>query len=244
MNFKELLKNKKLIGGAAAVLVVGVVTATVLLLPRSSPPLETDPDPGSTVSVQTPTVSTPDAASSTPTEESKAPGSETEISDVEVNLESQTPTTSSKPVGSDSSKAEEPAKPVTPAEPEQPDNGNSGGIQIGGGDTTEEYNCGSKNHHCKGPESHAFILNLELEGCSYCGSHSCPSFYGTDQWGNGGLFPKLCPKYDEKKDPLKYCQKCGREMWSQSNPTGCFGYLHDTQCECGEFVEANTCHHH
>ena len=115
MNIKGLLKNKKLMIGAAAVLVVGVVTATVLLLPHGSPPLETDPNSSSgVVSVQPPTVSAPDDTSSAPEEESSAPGKETEVSDIEVKLEPQTPTTSSKPTGNGGSgKAEEPAKPVT-----------------------------------------------------------------------------------------------------------------------------------
>ena len=77
-----------------------------------------------------------------------------------------------------------------------------------------------------------------------CGSHSCPSFYDVNEWGFTAYNPQKCPKYQETKDPAKYCQRCGREMWSPENPNGCFSYLQDTQCECGELVKGNTCHHH
>ena len=78
--------------------------------------------------------------------------------------------------------AEKTEKPITTTSPPNPEN-NPSGIIIAG-EKTEEYNCGVANHHCDGPETHAYISNLELEGCPYCGSHSCPSFYATDEWGN------------------------------------------------------------
>ncbi|OJU18288.1 MAG: hypothetical protein BGN88_00910 [Clostridiales bacterium 43-6] len=119
---------------------------------------------------------------------------------------------------------------------------NSGGIQIGGGETTSKYKCGCANHHCDSPETHAFVLNLELEGCPYCGSHSCPSFYGVDEWGNAGYFPKLCPKYDIKKDPVYYCQECGKKTGDGSKGT-CVRFVKDCNCpNCGVFVKAGTCH--
>jgi len=121
-------------------------------------------------------------------------------------------------------------------------NEDSGGIQIGGGDTTTKYSCGSPNHHCESPETHAYILNLELEGCPYCGSHSCPSFYGVDEWGNAGYFPKLCPKYDTNKDPVYYCQTCGKKTGDGKNGT-CVQFVNDCYCpNCGKFVKARTCH--
>lgn len=244
MKFKELLKNKKLVGGAAVVLVAAIAVTAVLLMPRGGTPPETDPGPeNSTVSVQPPSVSTLEPNGSEPEPESTATGENPEVSDVKVELEQPTPDVPGKPSGSgngDSGKAEQPAKPVTPVEPEQP--GNEGGVQIGGGDTPVKYNCGAKNHHCQGPETHAFIQNLELEGCERCGSHSCPSFYGTDQWGGGGLFPELCPKYNEKNDPLKYCQDCGKKPGDGSSGT-CAQFISDIDCPlCGKHVEAWTCH--
>lgn len=119
---------------------------------------------------------------------------------------------------------------------------NSGGIQIGGGDKPTKYSCGSPKHHCDSPETHAYILNLESKGCPYCGSHSCPSFYGVDKWGNAGYFPKLCPKYDIKKDPVYYCQTCGRKTGDGKNGT-CVQFVNDCNCpNCGKFVKARTCH--
>lgn len=144
-------------------------------------------------------------------------------------------------------KAEANDTPKTEAsKPSQEEDNNSGsGIQIGGNDPVKEtYNCGCANHHCQNAEFHASLLNRELEGCPYCGSHSCPSFYAVNEWGYTKYDSTLCPKYSEQTDFAKYCPNCGRKMWSPDNPTGCFSYLQDTQCECGEFVPANTCHHH
>lgn len=106
------------------------------------------------------------------------------------------------------------------------------------------YNCQSKNHRCQNEEYHIYLHNMELKGCKYCGSHSCVSFYALNEWGFTKYDASKCPKYNIKSDPAKYCKSCGREMWSQKNPTGCFSYLQDTACECGEYVKGNTCHHH
>ena len=40
------------------------------------------------------------------------------------------------------------------------------------------------------------------------------------------------------------CPKCGRHLWTYWDQTGCFTFLDDTTCDCGEFVEAGECHHH
>ncbi len=240
MKTKELLKNKKLVGGvAAAVLVVAAAVTTVLLWPRSTPPLETTPvSEAPSLTVSTPEVSTPETTGST------APDEGAEAVDVTVALEqlptAPTGTPTEQPEGNDTGKAEQPAQPATPVEPEQP--GGEGGIQIGGDTPAASYTCGSPNHHCKNAEAHAYLLNLELEGCSYCGSHSCPSFYGTDEWGNTGLTPELCPQYDEKKDPVKYCQDCGKKTGDGSNGT-CAQFVEDCDCPlCGERVKAWACH--
>ena len=221
MKVKKLLKNKKVVGGAAAILVAGIVVATLLLIPRDAPPLETTPDPASSHTMtQQPNVPTPETTETDPAKESSQPYDETGITDVHVVLESPTTEPTSRPTDTekdDTGKAEQPDQPVKPVEPEQ--SGDAGGIQIGGGDTPETFSCGSPNHHCKNAEAHAYLLNLELEGCAYCGSHACPSFYGTDEWGNTGLKPELCPQYDEKKDPVKYCQDCGKKPGDGSGGT-------------------------
>lgn len=246
MNLKELLKNKKLAGGvAAAVLVAAAAVTTALLWPHNTPPLETAPvsdTPGASVSL--PEVSAPETTGSLPEQEGGTPDA-SEAVDVTVSLEQQPTAPTGTPVEKteedDSGKADDPAQPVTPVEPEEPSD--ESGIQIGGGDTTTPaYSCGSPNHHCKNAEAHAYLLNLELEGCQYCGSHSCPSFYGVDEWGNTGLTPELCPKYDEKKDPVKYCQDCGEKTGDGSNGT-CAQFVEDCDCPlCGEHVKAWTCH--
>ena len=136
-------------------------------------------------------------------------------------------------------KAGQTAAPVTEKTPK--DDGNGGGISIGGGQT-EKYDCGTPGHHCDGPETHAYVLNLELEGCPYCGKSDCPSFYAVDQWGNTCYTPSKCPKYDVHKDPVYYCQDCGRKCGDGSNGT-CVQFVNACNCpNCGKWVEAWTCH--
>lgn len=247
MKWKELLKNKFVVGGAAAVLVVAVTITAVLLTNHSPSPPVPEPSPASSeISVQPPSVSTSSRENQTTSAEDKAPGDESTVSDVNVNLEEPV---QSKNGGSNDGgrKAQTPNNPVTPAKPKQPDNPSNegGGIQIGGGDAEQEkYNCGAANHHCENAEFHAALVNRELEGCKFCGSHACPSFYDVNEWGYTQWTPSKCPKYNAQNDPQTTCPKCGREMWSPDNPTGCFSFLQDTTCECGEFVEGNTCHHH
>ena len=107
-----------------------------------------------------------------------------------------------------------------------------------------KYSCGTAGHKCDSPETHAYVCNLELEGCPYCGSHTCLSFYGVDQWGNGGFFPELCPEYNTSKDAGKYCRVCGRKQGDGSNGT-CVQFVSACTCPgCGEWVEAWTCHNH
>ena len=109
---------------------------------------------------------------------------------------------------------------------------------------TKKYSCGVAGHRCESPETHAFVCNLELDGCPYCGSHSCPSFYGVDRWGNGGLFPELCPKYNAANDAAKYCQTCGKPLGDGSMGT-CVQFVNACNCpDCGEWAEAWTCHSH
>lgn len=135
-----------------------------------------------------------------------------------------------------------PAEPETPTQPpvDEDDDDGDGGISIGGG--TAAYDCGTEGHHCDGPETHAYILNLELKGCKYCGSHSCPSFYAVDEWGNTCYTPSQCPEYDVHNDPVHYCQKCGKACGDGTNGT-CVQYVNACDCpSCGEHVDSWTCH--
>ena len=236
---KNLLKNKAFIGISAAVLVIVIAITAVLLLPDKVPIDEaSQAQETSDVTVNVPDISTPSETSVI----SEQPDKEAEkenTSDLVVDVGG----TKDTDKNSDSSKASTPDKPVTEEQPKDTGNdNNSGGIQIGGGDSTEKYSCGCPNHHCQNAEAHAWILNLELEGCPYCGSHSCPSFYATDEWGNASPDSTLCPKYDITKDPIKYCQICHKKNGDGSNGT-CVQFVNACYCpNCGEYVEANTCH--
>ena len=147
--------------------------------------------------------------------------------------------TEPKPTEPTETKPLEPEKPTEPPV-EEDDDDDEGGISIGGGTTA--YDCGTEGHHCDGPETHAYILNLELKGCKYCGSHSCPSFYAVDEWGNTCYTPSECPAYDVHDDPVHYCQKCGKACGDGTNGT-CVQYVNACDCpSCGEHVDSWTCH--
>ena len=137
-------------------------------------------------------------------------------------------------------KAPQTAKAVVPGRPEDsPDN--TRGIVIDGGEA-EKYDCGTAGHHCDGPETHAYIQNLELEGCPYCGKHDCKSFYAVDEWGNTCYTPSKCPKYDAHKDPACYCQTCGKKCGDGTNGT-CVQFVNACLCpNCGERVGSFSCH--
>jgi len=241
---KNLLKNKAFIGCTAGVLVLAITLTVILCMPKNRTEIPAEPETPDTSTTDTvPDIDTTDTES-----ETSSPETEETPSDISLDV-------GGNPSNPDADvqtggKADAPVNPVvevTPEKPAETDNGNDntgGGIIIGNPPVEEKYSCGSANHHCTNAEAHAWILNLELEGCSICGSHSCPSFYATDEWGGATVDYSKCPKYSSTNDPAKYCQVCGRELWSQSNPTGCFSYLQDTQCECGELVKGNTCHHH
>lgn len=130
------------------------------------------------------------------------------------------------------------ATPITERMPADDGNGDIS-VNIG---QPKAYNCRTAGHHCDGPETHAFILNLELEGCPYCGKNDCQSFYATDEWGNTCYTPSKCPQYDIHKDPVCYCQTCGRKCGDGSNDT-CVQFVTACNCpNCGKYVEARTCH--
>ena len=140
--------------------------------------------------------------------------------------------------GDEAEKADEPIVEKKPEDDSGTESG--GGITIGEGQT-EKYDCGSAGHNCDGPETHAYITNLEIEGCKYCGRHDCPSFYATDEWGHTCYTPSKCPNYDIHKDPVYYCQTCGLECGS--GPDKCTQFVTPCNCpNCGEYVEAWTCH--
>lgn len=123
------------------------------------------------------------------------------------------------------------------------ENHESGGIVIGDPTPTQTYSCGISGHHCTGPETHAYICELEQKGCEYCGSHSCPSFYSVDEGEQGCYTLSKCPKYDIHADPVWYCQTCHKPCGDGRNGT-CVQFVIDCICpNCGEQVKAWTCHY-
>ena len=247
------MKNKKkllIVGGC----VVGVILAIILLI-ALMPKNGTDPKTPETTGIsdvnteKDVTIEDP-SESSEPTEEttdeSKKTTKDEEPSVIEPDGKGLTPVEEKKSEQGKQEKqpekeATEVAKPVEQSDPPKQDEPSSGGIVIGG-NTPEPYDCGTPGHHCDGPETHAYVLNLELDGCPYCGKHDCPSFYATDEWGQTCYTPSKCPNYDIHSDPVYYCQKCGKPCGDGSNGT-CAEYNIDIDCPiCGKHVEAWSCH--
>lgn len=118
-----------------------------------------------------------------------------------------------------------------------------GGIEIGSSDASNTvYNCDTASHKCNTPTKHAYIQNLEIEGCKTCGSHSCKSFYALNQWGYTHYTPSKCPEYNKQKDPVHTCQECGKPTGNGKSGT-CVRFVTTDDCpKCGENVSAWTCH--
>jgi hypothetical protein len=240
-----------------ALVVVPILMAAIVwgVSGRDSGQSATQPSTGTTPSIQIGVPTDPDVTDPTipiptigteeptqPTEPEPTIGPE-EIPDdgSGITPEEPKPTepTEPKPTEPTEPKPTEPEKPTEPPV-EEDDDDDEGGISIGGG--TAPYDCGTEGHHCDGPETHAYILNLELKGCKYCGSHSCPSFYAVDEWGNTCYTPSECPEYDVHDDPVHYCQKCGKACGDGTNGT-CVQFVSACHCPiCGEHVDRRTCH--
>ncbi len=235
------MKKKKkvfIIGGIALAAVVAVILL-IVLLPKEQEkltPAETRAESKESESVM---IDEPESDSKKQTESKTEKAEGTAI----------TPKEETEPAESKPEKvkvnAETVATPVIEAKPETNPVVSGGEVIHIGGNTPpepEEYHCGTPGHHCKGPEDHAFIQNLELEGCQYCGSHSCPSFYAVDQWGNACYTPSECPKYNIHSDSVYYCQTCGKKCGDGTGGS-CVQFVEACNCPlCGEFVEARTCH--
>lgn len=128
--------------------------------------------------------------------------------------------------------------PVTEHTPSDDGHGETNPVPV----PNEPYNCGTPGHHCDSPETHAYILNLEAQGCPYCGRHDCPSFHATDEWGTAVYDPTKCPSYDVHNDPVYYCQYCHKPCGDGTNGS-CVRFVNACYCPiCGKWVEAWTCH--
>ena len=236
------MKNKKklcIIGGAVLCGILAAVLC-IVLIPKSgdSKPAESNPtkSTGGTVVIDEPEKDTQSDETKNINEDDKL------ADDGKGRLSPEVETDDISKSGSTGEKAKDINKTVT-EQPIPSDEGKTGGISIGGGEAAA-YSCGEKNHHCENAEYHAYIKNLELDGCPYCGSHSCASFYVTNEWGYTEYTPTKCPDYSKQKDSTEVCPRCGLGYWSAEKPGGCFSYLQDTVCGCGETVKGNTCHHH
>ncbi len=235
------MKNKKtlfIIGGAVLAAVLAIIVIVCAVGSKTPDTSQNTPSTGedTTVSVDDIAVDDPQTDDS---ETDETSGDEKEESDSGNVLTPDEPTEPS----TDSSVSTEPAitpdVPVTEQTPK--DDGKGGGITIGSGQA-EKYDCGVAGHHCDGPETHAYVTNLELQGCPHCGKRDCPSFYATDEWGNTCYTPSKCPEYDIHSDPVFYCQKCGKSTGDGSHGT-CVQFVNACNCpNCGVWVEAWTCH--
>ncbi|MBQ7726661.1 MAG: hypothetical protein IJT66_05900 [Clostridia bacterium] len=227
------MKNKKkviLIGSVAAVLTVAIALGAVLIpkirIGRSEKEAEAkqSDDP---VVAEVPVIPEPEFETlAEETMEDDGTGLQPIIEEPEAKQNA----------GKKAATAAAPAKKQAPAQSTA-----NTGVVIGTGQA-EVYSCGAANHHCDGPETHAFIQNLENDGCPTCGSHTCPSFYATDEWGHTCYTPSKCPKYNVKKDPVYTCQTCKKPTGDGRNGT-CVTFNADVVCpNCGEAVPAWTCH--
>ena len=160
-----------------------------------------------------------------------------------ITEEIETESAETEPIITEPEPMQEPKEQKEETPPAETKNYESGGIVIGDPTPTQTYSCGVSGHHCTGPETHSFICELEQKGCEYCGSHSCPSFYAVDEWGQGCYTPSKCPKYDILADPVWYCQICHKPCGDGRNGT-CVQFVIDCTCpNCGEQVIAWTCHY-
>jgi len=238
---KKLFQKKKLliIAGSAAALVIVAGIVCAVTFNRHVPVTENEPETTASQTSKDVVIEMPDTSDSSDTE--KKPE---EISDDGSALKPDENISDSAGSKSTGEKAQTNVTAAPEAEPPADSKAeeNTGGVQIGGIENNEEYSCGVANHHCKTAENHAYLLNLELEGCPYCGSHSCPSFYAVNEWGYPRCDPTLCPQYSAKKDPIQYCQVCGKKIGNGQNGT-CTQYINACDCPfCGEHVESRTCH--
>lgn len=237
---KNIFKNKKLLiilSSVLAICLVGIVVLSMALGNKSD--LGTQPE--STVSDET----DKDIIIDKPKDNNlKADESNVvnEITDDGAGLKPDENIETSKSSNTGSKAQTEKKAESEAKEPDQSDTPAGGGVVIGDGGGNSKYSCGAANHHCEGAETHAYILNLELEGCQHCGSHSCKSFYTTDEWGNACPDATKCPKYNKENNILTKCPDCGRTPKDGTNGT-CVQFLLACDCpNCGVHVEANTCH--
>lgn len=238
----KLTKRTKILTGVTAgVIAIAVIVAVILIGGNTPAPLMDNPETGE-ISPSLNVV--PNLPTDNPIETETTPANDESDDltlDVGGNPES---TIGNSGNNSDVVPANPPEKPIEPQNPIPPANNNNSGGTANAGDSmqTGKYTCGTANHHCDTAEKHAFISNLEIDGCDICNSHSCPSFYALNPWGYTQYTPSKCPKYDITKDPVHFCQDCGKPTGDGTNET-CEKYINATNCpNCDEYVPSQTCH--
>ena len=222
--------SNKAIGIGIAVLAIALVVIAIYLGLQKKPTTESGAEnetQTTTIEVRLPDENKTESSSITGTTSAQKAGLNVNVNGNPQNINKRIP-------------AEEAAKPINPVTPTQVINTTRARTQP----PITSYKCNAPNHHCINAENHAYITNLEIQRCAYCGSHSCPSFYYVSSAGIPMCNPSLCPQYNVKKDPIKYCQTCGRPNGDGNNGT-CQKYIVDTICPiCGELIKAHECHTH
>lgn len=224
------MKNKKvLIGTIVGIVVVAVIIVAVIGLGKD----EKNTEPTTEITTEEAVIDIPTDIEDDTTEPETLVEDDDMLKIEDVDTVTEKPNTNENAVKVD--------KPVVENENR---NDNAQGIVINGDADTNIYSCGKSSHHCESKETHDFIVSLENKGCHHCGSHSCKSFYTTDEWGNACYDESKCPQYNVKKDALKYCQACGKPTGNGYKGT-CTNFVNDTICpDCNEPVKARTCHSH
>lgn len=108
----------------------------------------------------------------------------------------------------------------------------------------EGYTCTEHDDHCRDQYDHDRLMRNLATPCPYCGQLNCPSYLHVDP--RDLYFETVkCEQYNELKDPMVYCQTCGKPLpymgcdWTQV----CCAYLADVVCpHCGVWTEARACH--
>lgn len=94
--------------------------------------------------------------------------------------------------------------------------------------------------YCSSEEDYKDLVARFNEPCDYCGKSCCKDTLYRTKNGMSAIDPRRCSEYDIYKDPLEYCQDCGLKKGDD----GCVKFMYDANCDdCGEWVEAMTCHH-
>lgn len=219
---------------AVSTLIISMIAASSNKKPVGDQTLGPDTTPSSEGTI---VIHDPGAAVTQKPDSGGGEASPDEGSDKELVLVLEDPSNTSTP----SSAGEVAPIGAVPVSGQIPGDDGPGGSSSGHGHTGE-YHCGTPGHTCDSPETHAHLLNLEKDGCPYCGRHDCPSFRAVDEWGTAVYDPTCCPKYDVHLDPVYYCQVCHKPCGDGAGGS-CVRFVNACHCPlCGKWVEAWTCH--